>query len=134
MIVLKDIGKFEELPEIAMHIYKGNIPALQEAITAGWDIEDGIVLSKYTTVSPLDLALISQRMDVVKLLVEHGVNLNVHHNPAFCERCGTARKISFVISQHRAPSWINSIKPGQAHMHRPITAIKKTSRSFMSWD
>ncbi|WP_102273389.1 ankyrin repeat domain-containing protein [Cytobacillus massiliigabonensis] len=83
MIVLKDIGKFEELPEIAMHIYEGNIPALQAAIAAGWDIEDGIVLSKHITLSPLDLGLVSQRMNVVKLLVEHGVNLNVNHNPAF---------------------------------------------------
>jgi len=83
MIVLKDIGRFEELPEIAMHIYKGNIPALQAAIAAGWDIEDGIALSKHTTLSPLDLALVSQRMDVVKLLVENGASLNVHHNPAF---------------------------------------------------
>ncbi|MFC7677367.1 ankyrin repeat domain-containing protein [Paenibacillus sp. GCM10028914] len=83
MIVLKDIGKFEELPEIAMHIYQGDIPALQTAIGAGWSIEDGIVLSKYITLSPLDLALVSQQMKVVKLLVEHGVNLNVHHNPAF---------------------------------------------------
>lgn len=64
MIVLKDIGKFEELPEIAMHIYKGNIPALQEAIAAGWDIEEEIELSRYMTLSPLDLALVLQRMDV----------------------------------------------------------------------
>ncbi|OPA79112.1 hypothetical protein BVG16_08405 [Paenibacillus selenitireducens] len=83
MIILKDIGRFETLPEIAMHIYKGNIPALQAAIAAGWDIEEGIVLSRHTTLSPLDLALISQKLEVVKLLVEHGVNLNVHHNPAF---------------------------------------------------
>jgi len=58
MINLKDIGKFENLPEIAMHIYKGNIPALQAAITAGWDIEAGIIISKHTTLSPLELALI----------------------------------------------------------------------------
>jgi len=83
MIVLKDIGRFEELPDVAMHIYKGDISALHAAITAGWDIEEGIMLSEYTTLSPLDLALVSQRMDVVKLLVEHGVNLNVEHNPAF---------------------------------------------------
>lgn len=83
MIVLKDIGRFEELPEIAMHIYKGNIPALEAAIAAGWDMEEGIVLSKHITLSPLDLALVSQQMEVVKLLVEHGVNLNVHHTPAF---------------------------------------------------
>lgn len=85
MIDLKDIGKFEELPDIAMHIYKGNIPALQTAISAGWNIEDGIVLSKHITLSPLDLALVTQRMDVVKLLVEHGANLNVDHNPAFLQ-------------------------------------------------
>lgn len=83
MIVLKDIGRFEELPEIAMHIYQGNIPALDAAIAAGWDIEEGIVLSKHITLSPLDLALISQQREVIKLLVEHGVNLNVHLRPAF---------------------------------------------------
>lgn len=83
MIVLKDIGKFEELPEIAMHIYTGNIPVLQAAIAAGWNIEDGIALSRHTTLSPLDLALVSERLEVVRLLVEHGVNLNVKHNPAF---------------------------------------------------
>ncbi|MCY9590960.1 hypothetical protein PC41400_01245 [Paenibacillus chitinolyticus] len=83
MIQLKDIGKFEKLPEIAMHIYQGNMPALREAIAAGWDIEEGIELSKYTTLSPLDLALISERLDIVKLLAENGVNLNVPRNPAF---------------------------------------------------
>lgn len=101
MIVLKDIGKFEELPDIAMHIYKGNVPALQEAIAGGWNIEEGIVLSKNTTLSPLDLALISQRMDVVKLLVEHGVNLNVHHNPAFLRavRYGKEDIVRYVAAQ-----------------------------------
>ncbi|MFC3749767.1 ankyrin repeat domain-containing protein [Paenibacillus sp. GCM10012306] len=83
MIVLKDIGRFEELPERAMHIYEGNIPALQAALASGWNIEESIVLSKHITVSPLDLALISQQKEVVKLLVEHGANLNVHHNPSF---------------------------------------------------
>jgi len=66
-----------------MHIYKGNIPALEAEIAAGWDIEEGIVLSKRISLSPLDLALVLQKKEVIKLLVEHGVNLNVHHNPAF---------------------------------------------------
>ena len=57
--------------------------ALQAAIAAGWDIEEGLVLSKYTTLSPIDLALLSEKLEVVKLLVEHGVNLNVQRNPAF---------------------------------------------------
>ncbi|RJX37125.1 hypothetical protein D3P09_24765 [Paenibacillus pinisoli] len=83
MIKLKDIGRFESLPGIAMHIYNGDIPALKEAIEAGWDTEEGIALSPNTTVSPLDMALLSEKLEVVKLLVEHGVNLNDRNNPAF---------------------------------------------------
>ncbi|MFD0714279.1 ankyrin repeat domain-containing protein [Paenibacillus sp. GCM10027626] len=83
MIKLKDIGRFEELPEIAMHIYTGDIPALQAAIAGGWDIEADIALSKNISLSPLDLALIAERLEVVKLLVEHGVDLNAPNNPAF---------------------------------------------------
>jgi uncharacterized protein len=114
MIVLKDIGKFEELPERAMHIYKGNIQALQEAIAAGWNIEEGIVLSSHTTLSPLDLALISQRMDVVKLLVEHGVNLNVHHNPAFLKavRYGKEDIVRYIAAQGAELDKLNQIGSG----------------------
>lgn len=83
MIILKDIGRFAELPEIAMNIIQGNLPALQAEIQAGRDMEKEIVLSKHTALSPLDLALVSGQVEVVKLLVEHGVNLNVPGNPAF---------------------------------------------------
>lgn len=47
MITLKDIGSFDSLPEIAMHIHEGNIPALREALANGFDIEQDIALSKY---------------------------------------------------------------------------------------
>ncbi|QQZ62547.1 ankyrin repeat domain-containing protein [Paenibacillus sonchi] len=114
MIVLKDIGKFEELPEIAMHIYKGNIPALQAAIAAGWDIEEGIVLSKHTTLSPLDLALVSQQMEVVKLLVEHGVNLNVHHHPAFLRAVRYCREdiVRYIAAQGAEMDKLNQTGSG----------------------
>ncbi len=83
MIVLKDIGKFEMLPERAMQIYQGDVLSLQAAIAAGWDIEAELELSKRTAISPLDLAIITQQTEVVKLLVEQGANLNVPQNPAF---------------------------------------------------
>lgn len=83
MINLKNIGKFHELPEMAMHIYNGNVPALLLAIEGGWDIEEDIILSQHISLSPLDLSLRLQRLNVIKLLVEHGVNLNVKSNPAF---------------------------------------------------
>ncbi|MDM5231067.1 ankyrin repeat domain-containing protein [Lysinibacillus pakistanensis] len=83
MINLKNIGKFHELPEMAMHIYNGNVPALLLAIEGGWDIEKDIILSQYISLSPLDLSLRLQRLNVIGLLVEHGVNLNVKNNSAF---------------------------------------------------
>lgn len=83
MINLKNIGKFHELPEMAMHIYNGNVPALLLAIEGGWDIEEDIILSQHISLSPLDLSLRLQRLNVIGLLVEHGVNLNVKNNSAF---------------------------------------------------
>lgn len=83
MIKLKDIGTFQEMPEIAMHIYTSDIAALQVAKVNGWDIEEDIVLSKHISLSPLDLALIAQKLDVVKLLIDYHVNLNVDQNPSF---------------------------------------------------
>lgn len=114
MIKLKDIGSFEELPEIAMHIYQGNVPALQDAIAAGWDIEKGIVLSKYTTISPLDLALVSEKLEVVKLLVEHGVNLNVKNKPAFLKavRYGKEELVRYVAAQGAKLDMVNQVRSG----------------------
>lgn len=114
MIVLKYIGRFEELPEIAMNIYKGNIVALQAAIAAGWDIEDGIVLSKYTTLSPLDLALVSERMDVVKLLVEYGVNLNANLNPAFLRAVRYCKEdiVRYIAAQGAKMDKLNQVGSG----------------------
>ncbi|MBH5319395.1 ankyrin repeat domain-containing protein [Paenibacillus sp. GSMTC-2017] len=114
MINLKGIGKFENLPEIAMHIYKGNIAALQAAITAGWDIEAGIILSKHTTLSPLDLALVLQKMDVVKLLVELGVNLNVNQNPAFLRAVRYCKEdiIRYIAAQGAKMDKLNQVGSG----------------------
>lgn len=114
MIRLKDIGKFEELPQMAMHIYNGNIPELEAAIRAGWDIEEGIVLSQYTTLTPLDLALISERMDVIKLLVQHGVNLNVKNNPAFLLAVRYCKEdiVRYIAAQGAKLDKLNQVKSG----------------------
>lgn len=114
MIRLKDIGKFQELPQMDMHIYNGNIPKLEAAIRAGWDIEEGIVLSQYTTLTPLDLALISERMDVIKLLVQHGVNLNVKNNPAFLLAVRYCKEdiVRYIAAQGAKLDKLNQVKSG----------------------
>lgn len=63
-------------------------------IKQGMDLEEEITLSKYIALTPLDLALICNQPEVVKLLVEHGVNLNVKNNPAILKAvryCGEER-------------------------------------------
>ena len=114
MITLKGIGKFNKLPEIAMHIYKGNIPALQVAIEEGWDIEADIKLSKHISLSPLDLALISQRLNVVKLLVEHDVNLNVKNNPAFLQAVRYCKEdiIRYIVARGAKLDMLNQVGSG----------------------
>ncbi|KAF9139130.1 hypothetical protein BGX30_008353 [Mortierella sp. GBA39] len=114
MIQLKDIGKFKELPAIAMHIYQGNIPALRDALAEGWDMEEGIVLSRYTALSPLDLAVIAERLDVVKLLVEHGVNLNDAQSPAFLRavRYGKEEMVRYIAEQGARMDMLNRVGSG----------------------
>ena len=83
MIELKDIGNFKSVPQIVSDIINGNISALDEHLLKGFDIEEGIKIGKYTTLSPLDIALIMESFNSVKWLVEKGVNLNVKGNPSF---------------------------------------------------
>lgn len=99
MIQLKDIGRFETLPDRAMQIVEGHVPALREAIAQGWDIEEEITLSQYTALRPLHIALLAEQLPVVKLLIEHGANLNDKQDPAFLvavRYCGeeTARYVA----------------------------------------
>ncbi len=114
MIQLKDIEKFETLPEIAMHIYTGNIPELQAALEAGWDIEEEIVLSKRTKLSPLDLALTCQKFDVIKLLVEQGVNLNIPKNPAFLKAVRYCKEniIRYIVEHGARMDMLNHVGSG----------------------
>ena len=83
MIKIKDIGNFESVPQIVNDIIKGNTKVLDEHLSGEWDIEKGIKIGKYTTLSPLDIALIMESFNSVKWLVEKGVNLNVKGNPSF---------------------------------------------------
>ncbi|MWV42142.1 hypothetical protein GRF59_00730 [Paenibacillus sp. HJL G12] len=83
MVKLKGIGHFEVLPEMAQHIVDGNSEAVQAAIAGGWKIRQPIKLSQYTELTPLHMALVTGQLEIVKLLVEHGVPLNDQGCQAF---------------------------------------------------
>lgn len=114
MIKLQGIGTFHEIPEIAMHIYTGNIVALQSAKVNGWDIEEDIILSEHTSLSPLNLALISQKFDVVKLLVKYQVNLNADKNPSFLWAVRYCKEniVRYIVAQGAKLDGLNGIGSG----------------------
>lgn len=111
---IKDLGNFEVLPEIAAHIYEGNVDALQAALAAGWNLQEEIVLSQYTTVSPLELALMADKLEVVKLLVEHGANLNAKEKPAFLLAVRYCKEniVRYLHAQGARMDMVNRVKSG----------------------
>lgn len=101
MYVIKDIGKFAELPPIALHIYNNHISALEQSLEQGWNIEEPLVLSPYIALTPLHLAIILGKDDIIHLLVEHGANMNCKDNPAFllAVRYGEEPIIRYLVEQ-----------------------------------
>ena len=112
MIKIKDIGNFESVPQIVNDIIKGNTKALDEHLSGGWDVEKGIKIGKYTTLSPLDIALIMESFNSVKWLVEKGVNLNVKGNPSFLPAvryCDEA-VIRYLVEHGAKVNCVNEVK------------------------
>ena len=112
MVKLKDIGNFKSVPQIVGDIIKGNIPALDEYFSKGWDIEKGIKIGKYTTLSPLDIALIMESFNSVKWLVQKGVNLNVKESPSFLLAVRYCDKaiIRYLVEHGAKVNCVNEVK------------------------
>lgn len=112
MIIIKDIGKYESLPQIANDIINADIDQLNHHLIQGWDIEKPIELSKYINLSPLDLALIMESFESVKWLIEHNVNLNVKDNPSFLHAvryCGE-EIVRYVVAHGAKVDVVNQVK------------------------
>ncbi len=83
MIEIKDIGSYDSIPELASYVIDENINMLDKELSKGLDLDEEIKLSKYTSLSPLALALIMNKAKSVEWLVEKGANLNDEDNPSF---------------------------------------------------
>lgn len=84
MITLKNIGEFKSVPQLVKDIIEGDTLALDQYLASGWDIDQEIEISKYTSLSPIDLSLITGNFDSLKWLVEKGAHLNVKITLHFC--------------------------------------------------
>ncbi len=112
MIKIKDIGQYEKIPPIVNDIITGNIPALNEYLKQGWNIEKNISLCEYTEQSPLDFALIMESFNAVKWLVEQGVNLNVKYNPSFLTAVRYCNEdiIRYIVAHGAKINKVNNVK------------------------
>ncbi|KAA8751509.1 ankyrin repeat domain-containing protein [Paenibacillus sp. UASWS1643] len=112
MFKIGNQGSFETLPDQARAIYEGDTGAVEQFIKQGMGLEEEITLSKYIALTPLDLALICNQLEVVKLLVEHGVNLNVKNNPAILKAvryCGE-EMVRYLYQQGAKLNGLNRVK------------------------
>ena len=112
MVKLKDIGNFKSVPQIVGDIINGNTSALDEQFLKGFDIEESIKIGKYTTLSPLNLALIMERFDSVKWLVQKAVNLNVKGSPSFLLAVRYCDKaiIRYLVEHGAKVNCVNEVK------------------------
>lgn len=111
MIEIKGIGTFESVHPILKDVLDENISMLEEHLKQGWVIDNKIPIGKYTEVSPLDCALIMERSQSVKWLVEHGADLNEENSPSFLNAVRYCREpiIRYLVSQGAEVNVENSV-------------------------
>ena len=66
MIRIKGIGEFESVPQVVKDIIDCNVTALEEHLATEWNLNEPILLGKYTRLTPLNLALIMNNFESVK--------------------------------------------------------------------
>jgi hypothetical protein len=75
-------GDSVQTTDVAREILAEDIAALRRRIATGWDIDAQAELVPGFWELPLSLALVENKLSVLRLLVEHGVNLNDRSSPA----------------------------------------------------
>ena len=112
MVQLKDLGTFKSVPHIVTDIIKGNISALENALAAGWDINQYIEISEYSEHTPLELALVMCCLPSIQWLVENGADLNDEENPSFLLAVRYCNKeiIDYVVAHGANVQALNRVK------------------------
>lgn len=112
MYTIKDIGKFETLPPLAKAIYDGDEAAVRGMLEQGESLNDPILLSRHTSLRPLELALILERTATIELLVERGAQLNDPDSPSFllAVRYGGERTMGYLLAHGADPLMKNRVR------------------------
>lgn len=77
MYNIGNLGSFETIPETAAAIYEKNLKKMQELYERGWNINEKISLGKYSNVTPLEIAVITNNTAPLRWLLENSVSLDI---------------------------------------------------------
>ena len=69
------IGNFKTVPQVVEHIINNDIDNLEKEYNNGWDINQKIVLSEYTDITPIKIAIQCKNERAIKWLLEKGANV-----------------------------------------------------------
>lgn len=73
-----------------------NIPALEQALASGWDINRSVRLSEYSWTSPLNLAVSEGKEKLLEFLIERKADLNPRMDPPLLEAIGNGCPLSTI--------------------------------------
>lgn len=77
----KLFGDNTELSETAQFILNQDITALKKCVENGFDVNKEFVVCRYIEETPLNLALIENKLEAIEFLLEHGAKLNLKDSP-----------------------------------------------------
>ncbi|WP_239256054.1 ankyrin repeat domain-containing protein [Listeria ilorinensis] len=80
---LKNLGDFENVPDILLDILEEDTTRLEKQQANGWNILAEIKLAEYIAYSPVQFAIIMDCFEAVKWFVEQGAELNNKKEPSF---------------------------------------------------
>ncbi|WP_138751442.1 ankyrin repeat domain-containing protein [Paenibacillus sinopodophylli] len=112
MYKIGDLGNFETLPDMCMLIYEGKSAELEAMLKAGREVSEQLALGRYSIVTLLDIALILNKLDAVKMLVEHGAELNSKQSPAIllAIRYGDEPLVRYIHEKGAKLTLVNEVK------------------------
>ena len=69
------MGTFEVVPKVVENIINSDIDNLEKEYKNGWDIDQKIVLSAYTDITPIEIAIQCNNEQAIRWLLEKGANV-----------------------------------------------------------
>ena len=69
------MGTFEVVPKVVENIINSDIDNLEKEYKNGWDIDQKIVLSEYTDITPIEIAIQCNNEQAIRWLLEKGANV-----------------------------------------------------------